>query len=430
MKSILILLYAFIIIQPHQLLSQWAIMDGSPEEEGIFRFDDVFFTDEDHGSLISPNGYIYTTFDGGDNWIQSNKINAYLRAIEYASSTHGIASSLQGITMRTIDGGSSWEDISNRIPGVHKGMCGLHYIDGWYYGVGVFHAPARFFRSSDFGDTWEVFELDSIGFGLVDVYFLDSLRGFICGTGTQSAFLPEEGSIWYTEDGGINWSRVGSTGKTNTYIWKMDFVSQDTIYATVENYLGNTPAYMKSCDGGASWAYHEIELQNIGFFDAQAIGFLDPQNGWLAGYGTGMYQTEDGGLTWTTTLITSNVNRFFKVNPNFFLASGLRLYQYDESSATEGKIISTKLNPPHQILWSGPNPIRHSLQTFEIILDETSMALLGLYNAQGHLVKKFNHTELPVGKHSFELDGAALIPGVYFLSLRTYERHLYLKLIR
>jgi photosystem II stability/assembly factor-like uncharacterized protein len=429
MKYTFILIFALIIIQPSKLLSQWAIMDGSPEEEGIFRFDDVFFTDENHGSLISPNGYIYTTFDGGINWNQSQKINAYLRAIEYASPTHGIASSLQGITVRTTNGGSTWEDISNRIPGAHKGMCGLHYVDGMYYGVGVFHAPSRLFKSDDLGDTWEVFELDSIGFGLVDVYFLDSLRGFICGTGTQSAFLPEEGSIWYTNDGGYNWNRVAATGKTNTYIWKMDFVSQDTIYATVENYLGNTPAYMKSCDGGATWSYHEIDLQNIGFFDAQAIGFLDPQNGWLAGYGTGMYHTNDGGMTWTTTLVTSNVNRFFKVNPNFFLASGLRLYLYDGSTALAEKNADLKLTPPHKILWHGANPIGNSRQAFEIVMDQPGMALLGLYNAQGHLIEKFNHAELPAGRHSFELDGTGLLPGAYFLSLRTYERHLYLKLI-
>jgi photosystem II stability/assembly factor-like uncharacterized protein len=430
MKFTFIYLFALILIQPNLLMSQWVIMDGSPEEEGIFRFDDVFFTDEDHGSLISPNGYIYTTFDRGVNWIQSTKINAYLRAIEYASPYIGIASSLQGITVRTTDGGLKWEDISNRIPGNHKGMCGLHYVDGWFYGVGVFHAPARFFRSSDFGDTWEVFELDSISFGLVDVYFLDSLKGFICGTGTQSAFLPEEGSIWYTEDGGISWNRVGSTGKTNTYIWKMDFVSKDTIYATVENYLGNTPAYMKSCDGGANWTYHEIEQQDIGFFDAQAIGFLDPLTGWLAGYGTGMYHTNDGGTTWTTTLVTNNVNRFFKVNPNFFLASGLRLYQYDGSSAIAEEINPRKLNPPHQIIWKGANPIENGHQSFEIILDEPGMALLGLYNSQGQLAKKFHHAELPAGRYSFELNGTGLLPGAYFLSLRTYERHLYLKLIR
>lgn len=428
MKSIFWVI--FICCATTVLMGQWAVLPESPEEEGIFRFDDVFFSSPQNGSLISPNGNIYTTRDGGQSWVLATRVNAYLRAIEYADTLHGIASSLQGPMVRTTDGGLSWEDITAHVPGDAKGMCGLHAVDGWYFGVGVFHAPARFFRSNNGGDTWEVFALDSIAFGLVDVHFTDSLHGFIFGTGPEDALYPEEGSIWYTEDGGNNWTRVGSTGQTNTYIWKMFFASEDTLYASVENYLGTTPAYMVSIDKGKSWAYKEIPLGNIGFFDAQAVGFLDTRKGWLAGYGAGMYETADGGDTWYEITQTANINRFFKISNNQMLASGLRLYTFQNTTGLEFAGDKDVPLPPHRIVWKSANPIQDHIAHWEIQLDAPTMALLGIYDQQGRLVKRIEQRVLPSGIYSYEWNSTDVRPGLYFLSLRTFERHLYYTFIR
>jgi photosystem II stability/assembly factor-like uncharacterized protein len=410
--------------------AQWKIMPNSPDEEGIFRFDDVFFSSERHGSLISPNGNIYTTWDGGESWTLSTRVNAYLRAIEYADSLHGLASSLQGPMVRTIDGGRTWEDITSRIPGDAKGMCGLHYVDGRYYGVGVFHAPARFFRSLDMGDTWEVFELDSIAFGLVDVHFTDSLHGFIFGTGPENAQHPEAGTIWYTSDGGDHWQEVGSTGRANTYIWKMFFATPDTVYASVENYLGTTPAYMVSYDGGQNWEYREIPLGNIGFFDAQALGFADANKGWLAGYGLGMYETIDGGNTWKEIPETANINRFFKIGEDRMLAAGLRLYTYETNTAVSPAGQRDAPAPPHAIIWQSANPVTDGWAQWEIQLDAPTYALMGIYDRQGRLVQRMEQKYLAAGRYAYQWDASALPTGMYYLSLRTYERHLYVAFVR
>lgn len=416
---------------PNATYAQWIIMPNSPQEEGIFRFDDVFFTSESHGSLISPSGFIYTTWDGGHSWITSDRVNAYLRAVEYADDKVGLVSSLQGIVVRTLDGGLSWEDISNRIPTEHKGMCGLHYVDGIFFGTGVFHAPARFFKTEDNGNSWTVYTLDTIAFGLVDVHFLDRDRGFVFGTGLEDAELPEEGSIWYTENGGLNWIKVGSTGLANTYIWKMFFVSPDTVYASVENYLGTTPAYMYSYDGGFTWNYREIDLQDISFFDAQALGFINHQRGWLGGYGLGMYETNDGGQTWNSISEGANINRYFKVNDQMFLAAGLRLYQLDMASSSHiPQDRSTVNNPLHQLILLSSNPISDHQVQFIALLDAPTMALLGIYDQNGKLVERLHHKQLPPGAHHFSFDTSSYPKGIYYISLRTYERHLYLTIIK
>jgi photosystem II stability/assembly factor-like uncharacterized protein len=427
MRLISTLLFSYLFVQT--LYSQWVIKPGSPEEEGIFRFDDVFFSSEDHGSLISPNGNIYTTWDGGQNWTLSTRVNAYLRAVEYADAQHGLASSLQGPMVRTKDGGRSWEDITHTIPGDHKGMCGLHYVQGRYYGAGVFHSPARLFRSFDLGSSWEVLDLDTIAFGLVDVHFMDSLRGFLLGTGPEDAFNPEVGSIWYTEDGGDNWRLVGSTNRSNTYIWKLFFVSQDTLYASVENYLGNTPAYMYSFDAGQTWSYKEIPLGEIGFFDAQALGFINPQRGWLAGYGLGMYETNDGGNTWETIQETANINRFFKVG-DLLLAAGLRLYQLDNSTNTFDELSTLTTNLPHKLIWRSSNPMHDVTAEWDLRLDAPSFVLMGIYDQQGRLVRRMDKQFRQAGIYSYSANLPDLPRGIYFLSARTYDRHLYLQFVR
>lgn len=413
-----------------EMSGQWVVLPDSPEEEGIFRFDDVFFSGPQQGSLISPNGNIYTTRDGGKSWVLATRVNAYLRAIEYADTLHGLASSLQGPMVRTIDGGLTWQDITANVPGDAKGMCGLHAVDGWYFGVGVFHAPARFFRSRDGGDSWDVIALDSIAFGLVDVHFTDSLHGFIFGTGLEDAVYPEEGSIWYTSDGGNHWIRVGSTGRTNTYIWKMFFASADTLFASVENYLGTTPAYMVSHDAGQSWAYKEIPLGDIGFFDAQAVGFLDSRKGWLAGYGSGMYETTDGGDTWHEIEETANINRFFKRSDGQMMAAGLRLYSFQDITGFELDETKDMPPPPHRIVWKSSNPIQGHTAQWDIHLDAPTVALMGIYDQQGRLVKRIEQRILPSGIYSYQWSSAELAPGLYYLSLRTYERHLYYSFIK
>jgi len=406
-------------------------MDNSPEEEGIFRFDDVFFTNELHGSLISPTGFIYTTFDGGNSWIKSPKFNAYLRAVEYANESIGIVSSLEGITLRTSDGGLTWTDISESIPGPDKGICGLHYVDGVLYGVGIFASPARFFRSVDLGLSWETFELDSIAFGLVDVYFRDSLNGFICGTGLQNAPLTEEGTIWTTNDGGLTWRKSGSTGISNNYIWKMDFVGDSVIYSSVENYRGDLPAYLYSLNGGLSWIYRELVPEDDNFFDAQAVGFLDAEVGYLCGYGFGMYQTENGGDTWSKIYQTNNVNRIFKLDDENLYAAGLRLYKYDPEFVKTTEIPSKKgINIPHKLDWNSANPIDNSNGSVRLVMDFPGSVVLNVYSYNGALAKQLYRGYLSGGEHTFEFSTNDLLPGTYVVSLRTYERHLYTQFIK
>lgn len=411
--------------------SQWTPNLNLPENTDIFRYDDLYFTSALHGTVGDPKGIFHTTFDGGETWIQSDQKNVYIRSVEYLSPSIGFAGSLENKFFQTLDGGISWNDISDRLPGAHKSICGLAHIgDSIIYGVGVFFSPARFFKSTDAGQTWTVSAIDSLVNGAVDVHFIDEMHGFIAGTGPQNLALNEEGVILYTSDGGEHWTKVAGTGRATSYVWKLEFTSPQIAYASVQNFTGEIPSYMKSTDGGMTWTYHEFEKTFPGFFDAQGIGFQDDNIGWLGGYGMGIFETRNGGDDWVQLFETQNVNRFFKRPDGKMFAAGYKVYSRDSlSTATHESEISGKMDLiPHSIKIISSNPVTDMVKV-ECSLDCRTMALLDVYSVNGVPIARLSNQVLNAGIHEFSLLTDHLPAGKYFVALRTFERHLFTSFI-
>ena len=405
--------------------AQWQTFENGPQLINGFRFDDVYFTSRDHGSIISQDGYIYTTFDGGNSWLQSEKFNVYLRAIEYLTPEIGFAGSLDHLFLRTDDGGITWRDISHLLPGENKILCGLsHFGESHVHGVGNYAGPALFFKSEDAGTTWSKVELDSLLFAAIDVYFLTDQIGYICGSGPDTGDLIFEGRILKTIDGGNSWELVMRTGEPYTYIWKMDFLENDWIFGSVETFRGERPAIVRSQDNGLTWELVDLPRPDENYFDGQGIGFLTNEKGWFAGYGFGMYATNDGGLAWNKIDETVNVNRFFKVDSTLMLASGMELYFLDLETTSVTTITNpTRLHLPHEILQLSPNPANDVIR-LKFRLDNTTSALIDINHIDGQWSRRLQKSILDKGIHDMEIDISDLKPGSYFLSIRTHERHM------
>ncbi|MBK7427250.1 MAG: hypothetical protein IPI60_09565 [Saprospiraceae bacterium] len=428
---IFFLYFIFCFTSLQTVNSQWVPNFSLPENPDIFRYDDIYFTSATHGTVGDPKGIFHTTFDGGETWIQSDQKNVYIRSVEYISPSVGFAGSLENKFFQTLDGGISWNDISNRLPGENKSICGLAHIgDSIVFGVGVFYSPARFFKSTDAGLTWTMTEIDNLLNGAVDVHFLDEMHGFIAGTGPQNLALNEEGIILYTSDGGDTWSKIAGTGRATSYVWKLEFTSALVAYASVQNFTGEIPSYMKSIDGGMTWTYYEFEKTFPDFFDAQGIGFQDENIGWLAGYGTGIFETRNGGEDWVQLFETQNINRFFKRPDGKMFAAGYKVYSRDtlNTAVNETEFTARESLIPHSIKITSSNPVMDQV-SIECNLDARTMALLDIYSTTGTHVSRLSHQILPEGTHSFSYLTGHLPPGKYFVSLRTFERHLFTSFI-
>lgn len=129
------------------------------------------------------------------------------------------------------------------------------------------------YKTTDGGNNWQSVPGAPDG---VDLYFLDSLTGF----------LGASNSIYKTTDGGDNWYQTqGLTGGD-----KIFFINQTTGWAVHSNVI------YKTTDRGEHWNMQFSEPYGVNF---RSIFFHDSLNGWVIamGYG-GIYNSTDGGANW------------------------------------------------------------------------------------------------------------------------------------
>ncbi len=131
------------------------------------------------------------------------------------------------------------------------------------------------------------------GIDLTDVYAHTSK---IIAVGTQ--FPNFQGHIFLSNNAGSTWDTmvippVGYFFKT------IAFKDADTGF--IGGY-GSITIWLKTTDGGQSWAYEFVDTMNSGIND---MHFIDSKHGYASGYGPSQFQsgicyrTDDGGKTWS-----------------------------------------------------------------------------------------------------------------------------------
>lgn len=102
--------------------------------------------------MVGGNGFIYTTFDGGENWVIKEVFGNYFRSVGFLDQNNGFAGSLAGRVFRTKDGGNTWHAITQNFPIQKPVLCGISCVDGWIFATGNYAEPAEFFKSNDEGE--------------------------------------------------------------------------------------------------------------------------------------------------------------------------------------------------------------------------------------------------------------------------------------
>ncbi|MGD1847881.1 MAG: YCF48-related protein [Salibacteraceae bacterium] len=377
------------------------------------RYDEIYFHSPDTGWAVNTRGEIYRTNDGGDSWIlQHQYANAYLRSVEFLDENIGMVGSLDSLLLRTTDGGQTWTPLFLQTPGPLPGICGWSHYGNNFYGVGYFGYPAYFIKSTDQGVTWSYTDLSAYADGLIDCHFIDENIGFVGGISQDSGAV-----VLKTIDGGDNWSVMLYTQNGVEYLWKFDFVTPQLIYGSIEAFSGPTNI-VKSVDGGTTWTTLQVSPQQL---DIQGIGFIDANKGWVGPRNSPMFETTDGGQTWTELLEFPNINKFFRINSQSMYASGYDVYKFN---GTTSVVVGPSIEPQDHLLSNAtPNPFQDHAQWVATI-NNLTFARMDLLDAQGRHIKNLHAGYLPPGEHLFQLDAAtaaALPAGNYFMVLRTSE---------
>ena len=95
--------------------SKWETLPAPVASDSMVKHDDVFFVNEQKGWLVTRNGQIYNTLDGGKSWNLQFEDDIYWRCVGFADELHGWAGNKLGdnngkLLYQTTDGGNTWSE--------------------------------------------------------------------------------------------------------------------------------------------------------------------------------------------------------------------------------------------------------------------------------------------------------------------------------
>lgn len=127
---------------------------------------------------------------------------------------------------------------------------------------------------------------------LNDLFFLDSQRGFVVG---------DRGTIWGTNNGGIQWSLLSAPTDANLYSIHFGDQLRGIIVGgrILPGQANGEGVILVTDDGGQNW----ITVSHPSYPILRQIRFCDPQQVWMTGdsselYPGGIFTSEDGGQNW------------------------------------------------------------------------------------------------------------------------------------
>ena len=255
---------------------------------------DTKFLDAREGWAVGVFGAVYHTTDGGKHWQQQQTpTTQHLYGVAFTDAKNGWAVGRSGEILNTPDGGVHWTEQQSN---TKKHLFNVDFVDpreGWAVGDW-----GEVVHTVDGGATWEDRSLgeDQIVYA---VDFVDHDTGWMVG---------EFGSIRHTTDGGKTWlkQQIG-TQKT---LFGLTAVSKDKAWA-----VGIDGLVARTKDAGVTWEIQQGQGEMASF---EAIGFMEllknpglydvtirGDKGYIVGDVGNVLVSEDGGETWTKSLLPS-----------------------------------------------------------------------------------------------------------------------------
>ena len=305
---------------PRRPPPRWVEVDGVPQGW----LTDVFFLDEKTGWLLSAEGALASSTDGGRTWtsVPGPTRNEYCRRVWFLDSKRGFVisglerdcdCSVPAKLFATQDGGRNWKDLSPELPDASWGVFdGIHFVsptEGFLLG-------RRLMATHDAGKTWSAVGRDALH--LFDAH--------ACFSGPKSGWNVHDGELWRTQDGGATWTLTRASNalseeeRVHGGLRRPYFLDERSGWV-----LTDWGRILRSEDGGLSWKLLE------GFRDqrVEQLILIDSRNAWAlvehtrCARGSLILRTTDGGRTWKESVRTPRrLRRIFFLRPDLGWAVG------------------------------------------------------------------------------------------------------------
>jgi photosystem II stability/assembly factor-like uncharacterized protein len=234
----------------------------------------VFFLDAMHGWVADNKGLLHFTTDGGENWDSKIITNKYLHAVQFTDINTGWVVGENGQIFKTTNGGTTWDQQTS---GTVQRLVKLFFLDsqnGWTGGWG-----GVLLHTTNGGDNWTD-QTDGTTYDITGISFLDANNGWISGTNFNGA----DAVVRHTIDGGSTWE---TQFNPLNYLNELTFVSLTNGYVT-----GWSGEIYFTENGGIDWTIQASGVSTTLY----TVSFVDEDNGWCAGSGGVIVHTTNGGI--------------------------------------------------------------------------------------------------------------------------------------
>lgn len=385
----------------------------SLEDEGDYRFFDVFFLNEEIGFVGGVNyesspskSVLFKTINGGESWEKLPVSIDYLSVfgISFIDENVGYIGLQDGDIYKTIDGGNNFIKLNTSNIPFTLDYKDIHFIDenqGVFLGIGAIYKtydgagaihivydnkriwekvqfanenvayalgfePSSsgsfddntynnvFIKTTDQGETWEVV-VDSLDYHLRSFYFLNETTAFACSYRDE---------IYKSTDAGQSWEIVAASGdECPPALFDITFFNNKVGYA-----IGGT----EEC-----------------FPVVNAV----------------LWETRDGGESWERILKLEGEDYFRKIvrtsnNSGLIVAKRGKIFQIHSDDIVEIKELELTTNLNLQFT---PNPFQENL-SLQFDLPKPSIVNIELYTIEGKKQTIFAAKRLEIGLQSFDIN--------------------------
>jgi photosystem II stability/assembly factor-like uncharacterized protein len=258
----------------------------------------VYFNDPNTGTVVSSNGSIIRTTDGGTYWtMQVSGTSKSLYDICITDANTGIAVGNNGTILRTTNAGMTW---TQQYSGTTKQFNKIFFSDP-LHGI-IVGNNGTVYRTSNGGLNWLGRQLGSNH--LKGLHFVDQMVGMVVGSG---------GTIYRTTDGGGTWIQQSCESPKAQIQNSLMCTSPDLedVFFTNINFgtiVGSGGRICRTVNGGTNWA-QQSSGTSAGL---HGVFFVDGNTGTAVGDSGIIVRTTDGGLTWRRQ-ISGTKNTLFDV---------------------------------------------------------------------------------------------------------------------
>jgi photosystem II stability/assembly factor-like uncharacterized protein len=229
--------------------------------ELLGRYLNIYFTDADHGWMVSDNpGMILRTTDGGTTWKKSGIEIRNFVDVQFLDQQRGYAAG-NGL-WKTVDSGNTWTQTAAP---VSLPVLGLYFRDtltGW---IG---SASKLMKTENAGGAFTTQQTSTDQEAFMSIQFVDAQRGWAIG----------EKGLWKTVNSGTTWTNI---------IPHVGWGQGDLhFFDDKQGYIMNSAAIYKTTDGGSTLT-RVLWLVKSGLLE---IHFTDPQHGWAINEQSGLYR--------------------------------------------------------------------------------------------------------------------------------------------